>query len=703
MRPPTPNDPAWVARYRVLGRLGSGGMGTVLLGRGPDGGLVAVKLIRPEHADDPAFRQRFRREVTVARQVRSPWAVPVIDADADAVSPWLATPFVPGPALDATVATTGPLPEASVRVLGARLAEALAAVHGAGLVHRDVKPGNVLLAHDGPRLIDFGIARALEETVLTATGSILGSPGYLSPEQARGLRVGPASDVFSLGCVLAHAVTGQRPFGVGPVEALLYRAVHDEPDLTGVPEGLRPLLVRCLAKDASARPTVGALRAAWGEADHAAGDGWLPAPVIQLIAERSARMLQLPPVEPTQPGTARQRPPSRRRLLLGAAGAAAGIAAGGGALWWASRGQEVGATPPPDPQRPLVTVGLQADLSGPRARAGTAYQRGAELAVARHNADDKRPFGLALRIEDDAGTAEAAERVARALAADDAVVAVVTATGPEATGALLPPYVQVRKPVLDLTDGSIAHLNAVHTIARPPDALQLRPVVTLLTAGPLAGPLVVVDDTTPYSWDITRNARAALGAGGPEVVAEVVPAGEADPNAAASRIAAHAPGAVLYGGSWEAAGPFAAALQAAGYRGPRLGTQGMHDPGFLDLAGPAADGWLLTSTVTDPLAAPGAEAFVEAFTAHFDEPPPPHAAEGYDALGLLARCLTGLDPAALTHRDVVEVLRLTSHQGVAKHLAFEEENGLFVGEGVFFYRVEGGAFTFLGDEPPAAL
>ncbi|RMI27532.1 serine/threonine-protein kinase, partial [Streptomyces triticirhizae] len=318
MRPATPNDPAWVARYRILGRLGSGGMGTVLLGRGPDGALLAIKVIRAEYADDPAFRRRFRREVAVARQVTSPWAVPVVDADAEAPSPWLATPFVPGPALDETVATAGPLPETSVRVLGARLAEALTAVHAAGLVHRDVKPGNVLLAHDGPRLIDFGIARALDETALTATGSILGSPGYLSPEQARGLPVGPASDVFSLGCVLAFAASGQRPFGTGPVPALLYRAVHDEPDLSAVPETLRPLLAWCLAKPVSARPTVPELRAAWGDSGAEAGAGWLPGPVVGLIAERSARMLQLPPVEATAPGEARERP-SRRRLLLGAA------------------------------------------------------------------------------------------------------------------------------------------------------------------------------------------------------------------------------------------------------------------------------------------------------------------------------------------------------------------------------------------------
>ncbi|RMI37613.1 branched-chain amino acid ABC transporter substrate-binding protein, partial [Streptomyces triticirhizae] len=384
-------------------------------------------------------------------------------------------------------------------------------------------------------------------------------------------------------------------------------------------------------------------------------------------------------------------------------GAAAGLAAvGGGAWWWSSR-PTAGGAPPPAPERPAVTVGLQGDFSGPLAEVAAAYRSGAELAIAHHNEDTKQPFRLALRVEDDAGSAEEAERRARLLADDDAVVAVIAATGPEATGALMTPCAEARKPVLNVTDGSSAHLNAVHTMARPLDALQLRPVVTLLTSVELAGPVVIVDDTTLYSWDITRNARAALGDAELAVVPEVVPADEVDKSASVARVLGHAPGAVLYGGGWEAAAPFAAELAEAGYRGPAIGTRGMHDPGFLDAAGPAAEGWLLVSTVTDPLAAPGAEAFVEAYTERFDAPPPPGAAEGYDAVGVLARCLAELDPASVTHRDVVEVLRLTRHRGVAKEYAFEEENGLFVGGGTFFYRVEDGDFAFLGTEPPNSL
>ncbi|MDX2780153.1 protein kinase, partial [Streptomyces caniscabiei] len=256
------SDPARIADHRLLGRLGAGGMGVVYLARTSAGSLVALKVLAAEYAEDAGFRERFRREVEVARRVDSPWAVPLIAADADAEAPWLATAYVPGPSLAEAVAVHGPLGEHGLRVLGGRLALALAEVHRAGLVHRDLKPGNVLLAADGPRLIDFGIARAPEDSGLTATGLVVGTPGYLSPEQAEGRggrTVGPPSDVFSLGCVLAFAATGRPPFGTGALDALLYRAVHDPADLDGVPAPLGALLSRCLEKDPADRPEVAEL------------------------------------------------------------------------------------------------------------------------------------------------------------------------------------------------------------------------------------------------------------------------------------------------------------------------------------------------------------------------------------------------------------------------------------------------------------
>ncbi|WEV29775.1 bifunctional serine/threonine-protein kinase/ABC transporter substrate-binding protein [Streptomyces sp. 71268] len=305
MEPLWPTDPPLVAGHRLLGRLGAGGMGVVYLGRSPGGSLLAIKVIAADRADDPTFRVRFRREVAAARRVRSPWAAAVIGADPEGPAPWLATAYVPGPNLGEAVAAYGPLPEPALRALGAMLARALEAVHAAGLVHRDVKPGNILLAFDGPRLIDFGIARTADETALTGRGMVVGSPGFLSPEQAsaRGPEVGPASDVFSLGCVLAYAASGRRPFGAGAPASMLYRTVHVPADLRAVPVGLLPLLSACLDKDPRARPTAAEVRARLAADAPADGAPWLPEPISRLIAERSVAALALPDAPPTDAGT----------------------------------------------------------------------------------------------------------------------------------------------------------------------------------------------------------------------------------------------------------------------------------------------------------------------------------------------------------------------------------------------------------------
>ncbi|KDN83802.1 serine/threonine-protein kinase [Kitasatospora cheerisanensis] len=259
----TADDPSTIGDYRLLRRLGAGGMGRVYLGRTAGGRTVAVKAVRPELADDPEFRARFRQEVSAARRVGGRWTAPVLDADTDGPRPWVATGYVAGPSLGAAVHTGGPLPAASVHALGSWLAEALEQVHALGLVHRDVKPSNVLLTLDGPRLIDFGVARALDAAAtLTHSGYVVGSPGFMSPEQAAGSPVGPAGDVFALGAVLAFAATGTAPFGEGVSAAvLLYRVLHEEPELRGLDGGLRAIVTACLAKDPADRPTPAELRA----------------------------------------------------------------------------------------------------------------------------------------------------------------------------------------------------------------------------------------------------------------------------------------------------------------------------------------------------------------------------------------------------------------------------------------------------------
>ncbi|GAA2422003.1 protein kinase domain-containing protein [Streptomyces glaucus] len=297
MRPLEADEPVSVGPYRLLGRLGSGGMGRVYLGRSAGGRTVAVKIVHPHLALDEEFRARFRREVAAARRVGGAWTAPVLDADPGAPVPWVATAYAAGPSLAAAVADGGgPLPAHTVRVLGAGLAEALAAVHGLGLVHRDVKPSNVLLTLDGPLLIDFGIARALDGTAsLTSTGVSVGSPGYMAPEQILGKDVTGAADVFSLGAVLVFAATGEPPFRGDSSAALLYQVVHEEPQLGALDGELRELAGACLAKEPGDRPAPGELarRLAPDGAARLVADGWLPGPVVEQVSRGAVRLLNL--------------------------------------------------------------------------------------------------------------------------------------------------------------------------------------------------------------------------------------------------------------------------------------------------------------------------------------------------------------------------------------------------------------------------
>ncbi|MFD9061676.1 PQQ-binding-like beta-propeller repeat protein [Kitasatospora purpeofusca] len=370
MRGPEPGDPTRIGPYTLLGRLGAGGMGVVFLGRSAGGRTVAVKLVRPELAGDQGFRARFRHEVRAARAASSAFTAPVVDADPDGPVPWLATAFVPGVGLDEAVRLVGAFPEHVLRILAAGVAEELRAIHAVGLTHRDLKPSNVLLALDGPHVIDFGIARAADGSVITAEGAIFGTPAYMSPEQALGRTATPASDVFSLGATLVHAASGGRgPFdgeGGGHPLALLNRVAHEEPDLSAVPEGLRPLVAACLAKDPADRPTPAQVLAAVARDGSPLGvrGPWLHPVLVERIEQAAAVLapgaappppLPSPPENPTDERTVSLRPdapprptlpllpaappppppptgPSRRKVLWGLAGGAAALAGGGAAL-----------------------------------------------------------------------------------------------------------------------------------------------------------------------------------------------------------------------------------------------------------------------------------------------------------------------------------------------------------------------------------
>ncbi|MFC9939518.1 WD40 repeat domain-containing serine/threonine protein kinase [Nocardiopsis alba] len=333
MRPLGPADPDHIGPHRVLAILGAGGMGKVYLARTPRQQLTAIKVIHRDLVEDPSFLSRFGREVRTAQMVRGPFTPAILAADLEASTPWMATEYVPGPTLSEAVRANGPFPEESLRVLTLGLARALQAIHTAGLMHRDLKPGNVLISPRGPQVIDFGIARAVEGTVLTKTGEAFGTPAYTSPEAILGQTQSPASDVFSLAGVVVFAATGEPPFGRGRAAEILTRVAGGEPRLEGVPASLRPLLDRCLAKAPEERPTSDQIvhelsTGPLPSAEH----GWLPAQVGQEIDHHRRELQRVATTDEPPRLQALSTTHGRRRtaLIIGAAAAALVLTAGTG-------------------------------------------------------------------------------------------------------------------------------------------------------------------------------------------------------------------------------------------------------------------------------------------------------------------------------------------------------------------------------------
>ncbi|MGW0762606.1 bifunctional serine/threonine-protein kinase/ABC transporter substrate-binding protein [Streptomyces sp. NPDC002814] len=721
MRALRAEDPESLGGHRLLARLGAGGMGTVYLARAADGALVAVKMIRAEHAADPAFRARFRREVQLATALTARWVVPVTAADTEAREPWLATAFVPGPSLTEAVDGHGPLPAHTVAVLGARLARALAEVHAAGMVHRDVKPGNILLTRDGPRLIDFGIAQGAGTTALTAPDAIIGTPGYLSPEQARPHEgeVGPAGDVFSLGCVLAYAATGRRPFGTGTAAAILYRTVHEPSDLTGLdrhlPRPLRAAITGCLAKTPGDRPTAAelgdALEATTGRTDQAPGGDWLPPEVLRLVADRSSRALNPPPRPPTptapsvSPSEPVRRLPRRRVLAIGGTAVAA---AGTGAAVLLNR-RDTTPTAGTPRKVPTHTIGFQADLTGRQKSTGTAQERGARLAVALHNARADASFRLALTTYDDRGETARAKDAARSLLADTAARAVIGPTTATAARAAAPLYAAASTPfVLVSVDADEAGLP---TVALRRTLCQIRasgserglPVIAYLTRAHSARRTAVIEDRAAgeTAWNLSRYIGESPPSEG-TVTIHPVAAGTDDFRPAVTEALATDPQALVYAGiSPIRAAACAKALSAAGFTGPRMGFEPVMRPAFLTGAGDAAEGWMFEAPYTEPqsVGTKASRAFTSAYRKRYGQAPGRWAAEAYDAVGLIARTLDALGGGAdIEAGQVAERLFRTPHDGVAKPIRFSETptHSLEQENASFLYRARGGGFRFLG-------
>ncbi|MCB8902293.1 MULTISPECIES: serine/threonine-protein kinase [unclassified Streptomyces] len=368
MEPLNAEDPVSIGPFRLLGRLGVGGMGRVFLARSVGGRTVAVKVVHAQLAAQEEFRRRFTREVASLERVGGTGTAPVLGSDTAADAPWVAIGYVPGPSLRTVVGDEfGPLPPATVKALAAGLARALVHIHAAGLVHRDLKPSNVLLTVDGPRIIDFGIARAVDTVAdggnLTTTGAVVGSPGFMSPEQVRGDRLTPASDIFCLGSVLAYAATGRSPFGTADsgVHATMFRIAHDEPDLTDLAPELSGVIRACLAKDPAARPSAVEIAETLP-----IPDPWLPADVLARLGRHAARLLE-----------------AETESATGTGSGAAGHGSGGGAAGGAGAGGVVRADGDPTPPTPLPSTASTAPRSQARRPRRTALVAGlAALAVA---------------------------------------------------------------------------------------------------------------------------------------------------------------------------------------------------------------------------------------------------------------------------------------------------------------------------------
>ncbi|MFE2297003.1 bifunctional serine/threonine-protein kinase/ABC transporter substrate-binding protein [Streptomyces sp. NPDC059445] len=750
MEPLRAGDPSRIGRYRLLRRLGAGGMGVVFLARAPGGAIAAVKTVRPSYADESGFRARFRREIEAARQVGSRWVVPLLDADADAETPWLATSYVPGPSLAEAVEAFGPLSLASARVLGARLAEALEAVHAAGLVHRDVKPGNILLVPDGPRLIDFGIARAPDATALTSSGVIVGSPGFLAPEQARarGGEIGAPTDVFSLGCVLAFAATGVRPFGGGSAAGVLLRTIYEEPDPAALPDRLAPLLRACLHKDPADRPSLARLRATLGE--EAAGDSaepsdWLPASITRLINDRSAAVLTIGSIEPTRlspstpsrtsdaPDTAdtakpaspeaatltavtATRPTPRalgRRGFLGLGSTAGLLAAGGaGAWWWSTRAKpETSTASGTGRTRPELAVAFHGDLTGAHKETGKAQLDGARLAVEQLNARTDHPFRLKLRSYDDGGDTGRAEELAARLAKDATVLAVLGPTTDDCFHATEKTYTEAVMPVVSVSVGTDT-LNSsfgtnvfhCHAALHVTYGLLAAPCVRYLGNHVDARQVFLVDDRAQkdFAWTVCDQTEQALRRSGRGATVTHVGPGKIDYASLAAKVKSAHADAVLFTGDAARAAGFASALTASRFTGARVATERALDPRFLASAGTAATGWVFATSFTDPTARASGRAFTAAYRARFGTDPGWYAAEAFDAVMFLAEACDK-DGTPLTERGAIaRRMPQITYAGITRTVKYESGYG-YNHDAMFEFKAVDGAFRYLGHYRDAAV
>ncbi|MBB0244868.1 ABC transporter substrate-binding protein, partial [Streptomyces alkaliphilus] len=731
--------PTHLAGHRLLGRLPADPPGTCYLARSAGGVLMTLRVVPNPWSAHTEFRSAFARGTAAAQRVVSRWAVAPVAADIGARLVWLAEPYLPDPDLAMVVAARGPLPRDVGREVGARLAEALETVHRAGLVHACLTPARVLLAPDGPRLTGLGLAGALY-----GAGPLILPPSCLAPEQAgepEG-RPGPAVDVFALGCVLTHAVTGRLPFGAEPAGEVRRRILTEPPDLADVPRGLLEVIGACLDRDPDLRPTPTELYAELGLRPGGTGGVRWPGDVVDLIARRRAAS---PPDAPparadgTSRGGSRDpgqatgadpgRPPftgagdrpggpgrgkdtdrsdaarrgtSRRGLLLLVAGTATAAAGGVGVLF-AGRARSGG---PSAETGETLLIGVHADLSGPDAEVGRAQELGVRLAVEEFAGLTRLPFAVDVRVLDDGGDPERAAEVALELGSDPAVRAVIGPTGEVSARPAAERYTREGLPLLALSPAEFpADDTAYRTLlhARPDTAAQALAVVHRLHGDPEVRRVGLVDDRAaePISGIAVRAVTGALDRDRIIPVPRVLPVGADDPGGTAAGLLAAGIDAVVHAGRAEAVAALAIALADAGFAGPRIAGEAALREEFPRAAGEAAEGWLVVAPRIDPARAAEAVGFTTVFRKRFEEEPGPWAAEGYDAARLVVETVRRMGTRTPPDREsLLTRLRSARLRGVAKPLAFAADGRLATGdEGAYWYEVRGGEFHFLGKAP----
>jgi ABC-type branched-subunit amino acid transport system substrate-binding protein len=716
-QPLLPGDPERLGDYELVGRLGEGGQGVVYLGRGPNGEDVAVKLLLTQLTGDAAARSRFVRELAVAERVAGFCTAQVLDADAAGDRPYIVSEYVPGPSLKDLVLSEGPRTGAALMRLAIGTATALAAIHQAGIVHRDFKPLNVLMGPDGPRVIDFGVARALDSSGVTMTSQVVGTPAYMAPEQLAGGIVSPAADMFAWASTMMFAATGDSPFGSDSIPAVMHRIMHLDPDLSVLPEPLRELVTGCLRKDPVQRPTAHAvlLRLLGGmEGPAAAPAGGRLEPALTHGASAAVSDVTPPgwrPPPPPPPYALREgttvppgmggRPRHGRRTLvmIGAPVGAVLLAAAAVTGYTAFAGNEEPGSGPPT----SVKIGFAGALSGAYAPLVQPMLNGAKLALKEYNAANPR-IAAELVVVDTQGRPEATPAAANKLVGDKVVAVIGPPFSAEAESAG-PILDRARIPSIATSATgralSARGLKYWHRLV-PSDQTVATSTADFLIRAAKPKRVFVVDDELKFSQDVATDVAKVLKDRKVAVTRGRISAGSSNLSGTVSRIRSSKADIVFYGGAYEPAARLVKQTHAAGLKARFTLSDAALAAAFIPAAGRGnADGTLITCSCFDASqgTAQASKDFRQRYRTEFGSTPGYYTAEGYDAAMAF---LTALKAGKADGTEINRYLATVDLGGASRRVRFGPNGDPAEGT-VYAYRVDKARIELLGDTRTASL